>query len=166
MSLAPDGNSIYFIASERGHHPIYKVATVGGAPKKIVDGVFATNLQIAPDGSSLVFAGSSLASPPDLYRVSQDGVGLTPLTRVNSEFMSRASLKEAEELEWNGAFGKKIHGFLLKPRNFNASNKYPLIILIHGDHKAPGTIAGVTDGILSYLPTPDMSYSCPTLAGR
>lgn len=130
--LAPDGNSLYFIASERGHHPIFKVATVGGVPKKIVDGVFATNLQIAPDGSSLVFTGSSLASPPDLYRVSQDGTGLTPLTRVNSDLMSRANLKEADELEWNGALGKKVHGFLLKPRNFNASSKYPLVVLIHG----------------------------------
>ena len=130
--LAPDGNSIYFIGSERGHHPIFKVATVGGVPRKIVDGVSATNLQIAPDGSSLVFTGSSLASPPDLYRVSQDGTGLTPLTRVNSDLISRANLKEADELEWNGALGKKVHGFLLKPRNFNASSKYPLVVLIHG----------------------------------
>ena len=132
VSLAPDGNSIYFIGSERGHHPIFKVATVGGVPKKIVDGIFATNLQMAADGSSLVFTGSSLASPPDLYRVSQDGTGLTPLTRVNSDLMSRANLKEADELEWNGALGKKVHGFLLKPRNFNASTKYPLVVLIHG----------------------------------
>ena len=24
--LAPDGDSIYFVAGERGHHPIFKVA--------------------------------------------------------------------------------------------------------------------------------------------
>jgi len=28
--------------------------------------------------------------------------------------------------------GAKIHGFMLKPANFDASKKYPLIVLIHG----------------------------------
>lgn len=132
VALAPDGNSIYFIAGERGHHPIFKVALVGGAPKKIVDSVFATNLQITSDGNSLVFANSSLASPPELYRASQDGGGVVALTRANSELMSRANLKDADELEWTGALGKKIHGFMLKPANFDSSRKYPLVVLIHG----------------------------------
>ncbi len=46
--------------------------------------------------------------------------------------MSRAALKEAEEMEWTGALGKKIHGFLLKPRDFDPNRKYPLAVWIHG----------------------------------
>ena len=132
VALSPDGNSIYFTAGERGHQPIYKIPALGGAPKKIVGDVFATNLQITPDGKSLVFVNSSMAMPAEIYRANADGSSLTALTSVNRDLMARFSLKKAEEVEWTGALGKKIHGFIVKPTNFDASKKYPLVVLIHG----------------------------------
>jgi dipeptidyl aminopeptidase/acylaminoacyl peptidase len=108
------------------------VAAGGGAPTKVLDGVFATNLQITPDGNTLVFAHSTLAQPTEIYRANSNGSGLAPLTTVNRERLASANLREAEELEWTGALGKKIHGFLLKPANFDAGKKYPLVVLIHG----------------------------------
>ena len=130
--LSPDGNSIYFIAGERAGHPIYKIATSGGVAQKILDNVFATNLNITPDGKALVFASSSLARPAEVYQANADGSGLEALTRINSELISRAGLQEAEEIEWTGAVGKKIQGFVVKPLNFDSRRKYPLVVLIHG----------------------------------
>ncbi len=132
LALAPDGNSIYFTAGERGRQPVYKIPATGGAPKKIVGDVSATNLQIAPDGSSLVFVNSSMAMPAEVYRASADGSGLTALTNVNRGLMAPFGLRKAEEVEWIGALGKKIHGFVVKPTNFDAGKKYPLVVLIHG----------------------------------
>ncbi len=129
---SPDGNSIYFISGERAGHPIYKVATSGGVAQKILDNVFATNLNITPDGKTLVFASSSLARPAEVYQANADGSGLDALTRVNSELMSRAGLQEAEEIEWTGAVGKKVQGFIVKPLNFDSRRKYSLVVLIHG----------------------------------
>jgi dipeptidyl aminopeptidase/acylaminoacyl peptidase len=130
--LSPDGGTIYFLAGERGLHTIYKVSSTGGAAQRIVNNVFATNLQVTADGRTLVFANSSLASPPEIMSASQDGTGLQQLTRINAEQISRAGLQEAEEMEWTGALGQKIHGFLLKPRDFAPNRKYPLAVLIHG----------------------------------
>ena len=132
IALAPDGGSIYFIAGERGHGQIYKVSVNGGAAQKILGGVFAGNLQVTPDGRNLVFVNNSLSAPPEVYRVSTDGSGMTAVTRINEDFMTRADLKAAEEIEWTGALGAKVHGFLLKPRNFDATRRYPLLVLIHG----------------------------------
>lgn len=132
LALAPDGNAIYFTAGERGLQPIYRVALEGGAPTKLVERVYATNLQMTSDGNSLVFANSSLQMPPEVFRANANGSGVTALTRVNSERISRANLKEAEEVDWTGALGKKIHGFTIKPANFDSSKKYPLVVLIHG----------------------------------
>jgi dipeptidyl aminopeptidase/acylaminoacyl peptidase len=132
MVLSPDGNSIYFIAGERGGHPVYRVATSGGVAQKILDDVFATNLQITDDGQTLVFANSSLGKPPEIYRANQDGSALGAVTRVNAELMSRSGLEEAEEIEWTGAAGKKIQGFIVKPLNFKPDRRYPLVVLIHG----------------------------------
>jgi dipeptidyl aminopeptidase/acylaminoacyl peptidase len=129
LALSPDGNSVYFTAGERGLHPIYKVSLQGGPVQKVVAGVYAGNLQVAPD-DTLVFAGSSLAAPPEIYRGNAGSV--IPLTRINSGLMALHSLKSAEETEWTGALGKKIHGFVVKPSNFDPSKKYPLLVLIHG----------------------------------
>jgi dipeptidyl aminopeptidase/acylaminoacyl peptidase len=130
--LAPDGNSIYFIAGERGQHPVYKVPANGGPATKVVDRVFATNLNITSDGRSLVFANSSLAAPPEVYRASADSGDVGPITAFNRDLMARANLPAAEEMEWTGALGAKIHGFVVKPVNFDATKNYPLVVLIHG----------------------------------
>jgi len=130
--LSPDGNTIYFTAGERGKHPVFRIPSPGGVPQKVVPNVFATNLRITPDGKALVFASSSMAAPAEIYMSNADGTGLTALTSVNSQLMGEANLKTAEEVEWTGALGKKIHGFILKPTDFDASKKYPLLVLIHG----------------------------------
>ena len=129
LALSPDGNSVYFTAGERGLHPVYKVSLQGGQPQKVIGDVYAAGLQVAPD-DTLVFASSSLAAPPEIYRGNAGSV--IPLTRINSGLMASHSLKSAEEMEWTGALGKKIHGFVVKPSNFDASKKYPLLVLIHG----------------------------------
>jgi dipeptidyl aminopeptidase/acylaminoacyl peptidase len=132
MTLSADGDTIYFVADERGRHPIYKVPTTGGTAQKILKDLFATNLQITPDDSTFVFVNSSLAMPPEIYRAASDGSSSTALTRVNGALMSQADLKPAEDLDWTGALAKKIHGFVLKPRGFDPTKKYPLLVLIHG----------------------------------
>jgi len=132
LILSPDGKTIYFTAGDRGKHPIFQVPLTGGYPPKVVGDVFATNIRITPDGRTLVFASSSMEAPAEIYAANVDGSGLRALTSVKSQLMSRANLKPAEETEWTGALGTKIHGYIVKPNNFDASKKYPLVVLIHG----------------------------------
>jgi len=53
---------------------------------------------------------------------------MTNLSKANSNLV----LSKAEEIEWKGAMNAKVHGFIVKPANFDASKKYPLVVLIHG----------------------------------
>ena len=128
LVVSPDGNSIYFTAADRGKSPIFKIPFGGGAPQKIVNNVFATNLRLTPDGRTFVFASSSMASPAEVYKANADGSGLTALSSANAQ----ANLKQAEEIEWTGALGRKVHGYIIKPNNFDPGRKYPLAVLIHG----------------------------------
>jgi dipeptidyl aminopeptidase/acylaminoacyl peptidase len=132
LVVSPDGNSIYFTAGDRGKSPIFKMPFSGGVPQKVVANVFAGGLKITPDGRSFVFSSSSMASPAEIYKANVDGSGLTALSSANAQLMARAGLKPAEEIEWTGALGKKIHGYIVKPTNFDPSRKYPLLVLIHG----------------------------------
>src|SRR5215467_4852402 len=132
MVVSPDGNTIYFTAGDRGKSPIFRIPIGGGAPQKVLGTVFAGSLRLTPDGRTFVFSSSSLSSPTEVYRANADGSGLAALTSVNADLMQRANLKTAEEIEWTGAVGKKIHGYIVKPNNFDPSKKYPLVVLIHG----------------------------------
>ncbi|MFN6964848.1 MAG: S9 family peptidase [Pyrinomonadaceae bacterium] len=139
MTLSADGRTIYFIAGTRGRAPIYSVPVEPDLRqrtrtfvKQVVSGVSASGLSVASDGRTLVFLNSSAAAPAEVYRATIDGGAATALTTVNDAALRPFGLKRVEEVEWKGAFNAPVHGFLLKPANFDASRKYPLIVLIHG----------------------------------
>ena len=132
IALAPDGNSVYFTAGQRGKAPIFRVPLTGGTPQKVIADVFATNLRLTPDGKRFIFAGSSLSSPAEIYVANIDGTNMRALTSANVQLMTQAKLTKAEEMEWNGALGRKIHGYVVKPNDFDPAKKYPLVVLIHG----------------------------------
>src|SRR5690606_34491382 len=91
------------------------------------DGFFG-GLNITPDGRNFVAVSSSMTAPAEIYRVSADGGEMTNLSRANAAL----NFSETEEIEWRGAFNANVHGFIVKPANFDASRKYPLVVLIHG----------------------------------
>jgi len=130
--VSPDGNYLYFIAGERGHLPIFRVPLGGAEPQKMVPNVSASGLQITPDGRTLIFANSSIAMPAEIYRADINEGTVNPLTSVNRASMAQFNLRKAEEVEWSGALGKKIHGFIIKPADFDSNKKYPLAVIIHG----------------------------------
>ena len=129
VALAPDGNTIYFTAGDRGYENIYKVPVSGGQQQKVAGNVFASNLQVAAD-NTFVFVSSTMSGPAEIFRGNAGSV--IALTRVNNDLMAQANLKPAEEVEWTGALGKRIQGFIIKPVDFDPNRKYPLIVIIHG----------------------------------
>lgn len=132
FSVAPDSSKIYFTAGDRGKQAIFEMPISGGAPKSLFSNGFASDVRVAPDGGSLIFNHSTASTPNELMRYGLDGSGLSPVTRLNSELMAQFNLRAVEETEWRGALNANIHGFLVKPANFDASKKYPLMVLIHG----------------------------------
>lgn len=139
MVVSKDGRTIYFAAEESGRKPIFSVPVepdfrlrIATHVKKLVGGVFASNLNISSDGRSLVFAASSLSAPNEIMRVDTNGSGLSALTTINSAGLASFALQKPEEMNWKGGLGQNIHGFLVKPSRFDPSKKYPLIVLIHG----------------------------------
>ena len=134
MLLTPDGKTIYFTANTRGKNPIYSVPLEPNFSPRIATHVkffrgdaFFSNLSITPDGKDFVALISSLRFPAEVYRVSIDGGTINPLTKEN-----KIELPPFEEIDWKGALNAKVHGFIIKPANFDASKKYPLLVLIHG----------------------------------
>lgn len=136
MILSPDGKTVYFTANTRGNNPIYSVALepdfrlrIASHVKWVIPKGYFSNLNIAPDGKTLIMLASSMTAPGEIYRTTiENPENINNLSNINATL----NLPKPEELEWTGAANAKIHGFLVKPANFDASKKYPLLVLIHG----------------------------------
>ena len=132
FTFAPNSQTIYLTAEERGKQPIYSVSVSGGPVRKVVSDGFNSEPHATKDGSTLVFSRSSMTTPNEVYRANIDGSGVTELSKANDTFISPFNLKPAEEVTWTGALGRKVAGWIIKPANFNARRKWPLVVLIHG----------------------------------
>ena len=134
MTVSPDSRTIYFAAGTRGRSPIYSVPVepdfrqrIATHVKQVLGGVSAGSLNVSRDGM-LVFSSSSMTSPATVMSVRTDGSGLSEVLKSNPQL----NLAKAEEIDWKGAAQAPLHGFIVKPANFDAAKKYPMIVLIHG----------------------------------
>jgi len=136
MILSPDGKTVYFTAGERGFAPVFTVPLepnfklkIATHVRKVLGDGFFSNLNVTPDGKTLLMLGSSMTSPAELYLApAERAESVVQLTKTNAAL----NFAKPEELEWTGAMNAKVHGYLVKPMNFDATKKYPLIVLIHG----------------------------------
>lgn len=133
--LSPDGKTVYFTANTKGKEPIYSVPLEPNFKLKIAThvklvriGGFYSNIAITPDAKNFVALSSWMDEPAEVFSVSTEAAVDQDLSKANPPL----NLSEAESMEWIGALGAKVHGFLLKPPDFDASKKYPLLVLIHG----------------------------------
>ena len=132
FTFTTDSQTIYLTAEERGREPIYSVPVNGGPVKKVVAEGANGEVHLTADGRTMVFSRSSMTRPSEIYRANSDGSGVAPLTTANEQFISSFNLKPAEEVTWTGAMGTKVAGWIVKPANFNAKRKWPLVVLVHG----------------------------------
>jgi dipeptidyl aminopeptidase/acylaminoacyl peptidase len=132
FTFSPDGKTVYLVSGERGLQPVYSMNVDSGAIKKILADGFNDDVQISSDGKFLVFSRSSVARPTEIFRASLDGSGISQVTKTNDAFIDSFRLKSVESVTWAGAGNTPIHGWILKPANFDPSKKWPLAVLIHG----------------------------------
>ena len=130
ITLSKDGSTIWFSAQQDGREHLYSVPAAGGTPKRIVEGGAVTSLAAAND--VLAFSKSTLTAPAEIFRASADGSNVKPLTRENESWLKDVAVSTPESLTAAGAGGAKIQYWLIKPPNFDASKKYPVVFLIHG----------------------------------
>lgn len=137
--FSADGKDIMFTAGTRGRSKVFTVPLEPNLRLRIathvrsVDGSlaqfpFITNIDTTRDGKTLVFLSSSMSTPAEVFSASLEGNNIRALSRTAGS----RELPRPEDVDWTGAVQTKVHGFLLKPLNFDPSKKYPLLVLIHG----------------------------------
>lgn len=126
-----DSRKIYFSAEVKGNISIYSV-DLNRMVKPIIEGPFwHENLRIAKDGNILTFTRREISRPNEIFTFDLKQNKLNQITNINKKFLDEVKLAKGEEVWFDGADGK-VHGWIVKPPDFDPSKKYPLLLIIHG----------------------------------
>jgi acylaminoacyl-peptidase len=137
---ASDNSGLYFTSDDKGNTGLYFIS-LDGAVKKLLGNAGSTNsaygsgatFTIARNGAFAItqtnpgnpgdIAAGNLSNPRELKI----------LTAVNEDLLANKKLGQVEEIWYESSKDKrKVQGWIIKPPDFNASKKYPLILEIHG----------------------------------
>jgi len=137
--VAGNGHHAYMQVQVGGSMPIYRIALDGPEScEPLITGERACFLLDADD-EHVLFASSTVNSPPDLFVANADGTGERQLTQLNAEMLAALSLPALEHLVFPGSDGTQVEGWLMKPPGRRPP--YPTILYIHGGpHTAFGHI--------------------------
>ena len=139
ISWSPDGRWLSFTRSdEAGFSNHVVVASSDGAqpPREITPGKgMRSRPRFSPAGDELAWIEQADTRTADIWKTSwSDGVwGESPVQLTHS--MGRidpAQLSEAEEVYYPGPDNLPIPTLLYRPRDFDASRRYPVIVRLHG----------------------------------
>lgn len=128
--VSKDGRSIWFTAEQDGRVDLFVVPAAGGAPQEVRKGGAITSVRSA--GNVVVYAKSSMNAPAEVFSIAADGSRETPLTKENASWQRDVSFSTPESHTVIGAAGARVQYWLLKPPDFEATKRYPVVFLIHG----------------------------------
>jgi dipeptidyl aminopeptidase/acylaminoacyl peptidase len=132
LAWSPDSKTIYFLAENETEVPVYAMAAkVGATPRKIVDG-FNAAMSVSEDGKTLLLTRTSLTLPSEIFVAASDGGGLRQVTHANEALLAKLEMNAPEKFWFDGAEGTKVQAMILRPPQFDAKKKYPLLVLLHG----------------------------------
>ena len=132
IAWAPDSKAIYFHAEDKAQEPVYTIPATGGTPRAILKDGYYPEYALSDDGKTLVFSRSSQTAPAELFASAADGSAARQLTRHNEKKLAALDLSAAEHFWYEGAENVQVHGMLIRPPGFDATKKYPLLLLVHG----------------------------------
>lgn len=130
ISWSPDSKSMFVAAPLEGREALYEF-TLDGRANLVLNSGTADAVRVASDGKTIYFQMSTLQRPADLYSMKRGGA-VMQLTHHNDSLLAQIDMGTTESVTWTGADNLKVQGWLVKPPNFDATKKYPAVLLIHG----------------------------------
>jgi dipeptidyl aminopeptidase/acylaminoacyl peptidase len=129
-----DSTRMFYVVEDRGRSALYTMPAGGGASRAVITGnSHIGDVEFTPDRNYMIYTAHSGSRPVEIFKASASGGQPVPLTRINDELFAQYSLAPFEEFWVESPSDKaKIHSFLLKPPDFQAGRRYPLLVLIHG----------------------------------
>ena len=139
VSWAPDNSGVYFNVESEGSKNLYFGASTGQT-RPVTSGKHFLTVSAVNKAGVAVGVRSTPTKPNDVvtFAVPKSGTAstFTQLTAVNDDVLQGKQLAQTEEIWYTSKDGLRIQGWVVKPPDFDATKKYPLILEIHGGPQA------------------------------
>jgi dipeptidyl aminopeptidase/acylaminoacyl peptidase len=130
ITLSDDGKTIYTTAEDVGQHPLFSVDIASGGITQLVGDVTVSSFVI--EGSTLAFARNSLQSGDQLFTGGINGAPVVAASPSAADMVPEAKFGAYEPFQFKGWNGDTVHGYVVKPWNYQEGKTYPVAFLIHG----------------------------------
>ena len=130
LRWAADG--IYFSALAKTTSSLYRLNAGTGKVVKLAmpESSIAAAFSVTKDGKVVAYRGAGANDYGEIYA---DELGAAPkkLTAM-SEQLQDFKTATREVVRWRSGDGTEVEGVLIKPKDFDAKRKYPLLVVVHG----------------------------------
>lgn len=125
-------NDLYFQLSTSGDVQLYYASLEGAIYPASPEGEHVYDYAISKDGQLAIMGVSNPIFPGELFVYEIAKGERRQVTHFNDEWLNEVKLAKAEPIAYSSTGETQIHGWLMKPANFEENKKYPLIVEIHG----------------------------------
>ena len=135
LTWSNDDRYIYFTSPSSGGNPLYRADPVSKKVEQLTDynsGIGSFDLV----NNRLVFVKTEVANPFELYLADAGAKNQKMITRFNAEWVKKKQLSFPEKKTFVNEKGQTIDYWIMKPIDFIAGKKYPLLLEIHGGPSA------------------------------
>jgi dipeptidyl aminopeptidase/acylaminoacyl peptidase len=131
IAWSADGRDLLLTADNVGQHPVFVMDAATGRSRILVADGQAGSPQSIGSGRVL-YSLNTLLGPTELLSIGRDGTDPRRITRLNDEKVAQARFGQPEPFSFAGAGGDTVHGWIVRPVDFDPAKKYPVAFLIHG----------------------------------
>ena len=127
-----DSRSLLGSIDDAGTRRVYRFRLDGGVPAAITGASSYGGLALASSGKGLVAIRQSFTEPPTLVSIPTRKGAVTKLSTFNDEALAGIDQGKVESVTYKGAKDADIQMWVVYPPGFDASRKYPVLMLLHG----------------------------------
>lgn len=127
-----DSKRIYFSETKGTGTQLYVIDVAANRIDEIkTTPAVLAGLNLNSTGTTFGFVRQTSDTPPDAYIASVSNFAPVQITNVNADFKMPA-LGKTEVIRWKSKDGKEIEGLLTYPVNYQAGQRVPTILNVHG----------------------------------
>ncbi|WP_102944055.1 S9 family peptidase [Stenotrophomonas sp. VV52] len=128
--LSEDGKSFYTAADDLGEHRLFNIDIATGKATVVAEGGSIGSPVIA--GGTLAYTKNSLKSGDQIVVAGVDGSSPREITPSAGQMLPDVAFGDYEQFQFKGWNNETVHGYVVKPYNYQEGKSYPVAFLIHG----------------------------------